>query len=290
VVGIVTTTVSNMEIQRWAAFSTTPDGGNPAGVVLDATGLGDDEMLGIAADLGYSETAFLFPGEHPGSERMRIRYFSPLAEVDFCGHATVATAVALATAGRPGAIVLDTNVGDIPVTTQRSEDGVEATLTGVEPAVAEIAADVRARLLETLRLTTDDLDPTLPVRAAFGGNWHPVVPVTADALVGLDQDHDALLALMIEQAWTTTVAVVHRVSDSEFLARNPFPPGGVREDPATGAAAAALGGYLRTIGAVRPPARVLVRQGEQIGRPGRLIVDIPATGGISVSGVAVPID
>jgi len=64
----------------------------------------------------------------------------------------------------------------------------------------------------------------------------------------------------------------------------------VREDPATGSAAAALGGYLRALGLVRPPARVTVRQGRHVGRPGVLTVDIPDGDlGIAVSGTAVPI-
>ena len=71
-------------VQRYVAFSDRPDGGNPAGVVLNAAGLSEDRMLAIAAELGYSETAFL-----SGTD---IRYFSPLAEVPFCGHATIATA------------------------------------------------------------------------------------------------------------------------------------------------------------------------------------------------------
>ena len=95
---------------------------------------------------------------------------------------------------------------------------------------------------------------------------------------------------MAEQGWRATVAVVARIGEGEFEARNPFPPGGVREDPATGSAAAALGGYLRALGLVDPPARVTVRQGRHVGRPGLLTVDIPAgDGGIAVSGRAVPI-
>jgi PhzF family phenazine biosynthesis protein len=76
-----------VDVLRYVAFSDRPDGGNPAGVVLDAAGLSDADMLSIAADVGYSETAFL-----DGDD---IRYFSPLAEVPFCGHATIATGVAL---------------------------------------------------------------------------------------------------------------------------------------------------------------------------------------------------
>ena len=75
-----------------------------------------------------------------------------------------------------------------------------------------------------------------------------------------------------------------------FRSRNPFPPGGVVEDPATGAAAAALGGYLRELGAVSVPATVTIDQGIELGRPSLLTVTIPAgDGGISVAGTAVPI-
>src|SRR4051794_20270428 len=93
------------EVLRYAAFTTSPDGGNPAGVVLDAAGLDDVAMQAIAADVGYSETAFLtgpavVPAgagrdeADPGARHVVVRYFSPLAEVPFCGHATIATAVA----------------------------------------------------------------------------------------------------------------------------------------------------------------------------------------------------
>ena len=79
------------EILRYAAFTDRPEGGNPAGVVLDASGLDDAAMQAIAADVGYSETAFVTAAD--GSDLV-VRYFSPLAEVPFCGHATIATGVA----------------------------------------------------------------------------------------------------------------------------------------------------------------------------------------------------
>jgi len=104
----------------------------------------------------------------------------------------------------------------------------------------------------------------------------------------LDHNQQELTTLMATHGWGATVAVVARTGDAEFEARNPFPPGGVREDPATGSAAAAFGGYLRALGLVDPPARVVVRQGRHVGRPGVLTVDIPAgDAGIAVSGLAV---
>ncbi|HET9465146.1 MAG TPA: PhzF family phenazine biosynthesis protein, partial [Gemmatimonadales bacterium] len=82
---------------------------------------------------------------------------------------------------------------------------------------------------------------------------------------------------------------IWRESVDVFHSRNPFPVGGVVEDPATGAAAAALGGYLRDTGLVKPPTTITIRQGEAMGRPSRLIVEIPGSGGILVTGTAVRI-
>ncbi len=91
----------------------------------------------------------------------------------------------------------------------------------------------------------------------------------------------------MERENLTTLQVVWRESADCFHARNPFPVGGVVEDPATGAAAAALGGYLRDAGLVRAPARISIRQGEAMGRPSLLAVEIPEHGGIIVTGTAV---
>lgn len=278
-----------MEVLHYTAFSSDPAGGNPAGVVLDATGASDAEMQRTAAGVGYSETAFLFPGAGP---RLPVRYFSPLAEVPFCGHATIATAVAHADRHGPGPLALDTRAGAVDVRTARAADGtLRATLTSVAPRTADLSpADLDA-LLVALGWAAADLDPALPPRVAFAGAWHPVLATASRArLAALDYDFAALAALMAARDWTT-VACVHRAGPGEFHARNPFPPGGVVEDPATGAAAAALGGYLRELGLVAPPSRIVVHQGVDMGRPSELTVDVPADpgSGIGVTGAAVPL-
>src|ERR687885_1298808 len=106
------------EILRYAAFTDVPEGGNPAGVVLDASALDDAEMQRIAAEVGYSETAFVTSAE---GDALEVRYFSPLAEVPFCGHATIATGVAIAERSGPGRLLLHTPAGEVPVDT--SVDG-----------------------------------------------------------------------------------------------------------------------------------------------------------------------
>ena len=277
-----------MEMLRYAAFTADPAGGNPAGVVLDAAGMDDAEMLAVAAEVGYSETAFLVPR---GGGRFAIRYFSPLAEVPFCGHATIATGVAWAERHGVGTMLLDTAAGEVRVETSAEDGLTTATLTSVPPDLADLEDEVAAQLLDALRWTADELDPALPLRVAYAGAWHPVVAArTRQRLGDLDYDYDALRDLMAEQEWTT-VQLVHRTGPTSFDVRNPFPPGGVVEDPATGASAAAFGGYLRALGLVDLPARLQLRQGDDLGRPSRLTVDVPAEAGtgISVSGSAVPL-
>ncbi|RKR92332.1 PhzF family phenazine biosynthesis protein [Micromonospora pisi] len=278
-----------MEILRYAAFSTDPSGGNPAGVVLDASGVDDVDMLRVAAEVGYSETAFLIP---VGDAEFDVRYFSPLAEVPFCGHATIATAAAYAQRHGAGRMRLNTRAGQVEVTTAVTPDGTTtATLTSVAPRTEPIGETELAELLTALGWRTADLDPALPPRVAYAGAWHPVIAAATRArLTDLDYDLPTLAALMARRDWTT-IDLVWRESTDVFHARNPFPPGGVVEDPATGAAAAAFGGYLRELGLVTVPALITIYQGVDLGRPSVLTVGIPAAPGtgIAVTGTAVPL-
>ena len=274
-------------VQRWAAFSDDPDGGNPAGVVLGADDLDEAGMQRIAADVGYAETAFVM-----GSGRERgIRYFSPVAEVPFCGHATVASAIALAGELGDAPFLFDTPVGRVDIETHTDAGVRTAAFTSVEPWVEELPDATLDALLALTGLTPGDLDPRHPPRLAFAGNRHPLL-VLADlgAFDSLRFDPGEARALMDAEGWPATIIVLYEHGTGRWEARNIFPVGVIAEDPATGAGAAATGGYLRATGAVTPPARVLIEQGRHVGRPGLLTVDIPESGGITVSGTAVPID
>lgn len=272
-------------ILRYSAFTTDPQGGNPAGVVLDARGLSDDAMQRIASDLGYSETAFLLPR---ADGELDVRYFSPLAEVSFCGHATIAAMVAYAREHGPGDVVLHTQAGRVRVTV---DETFAATLTSVAPRVDVLNAADLDRLLTILGWSRDELDTALAPAVAYAGAWHPVIAAASRArLADLHYDFDALSALMAARGWTT-VNLVWREDAHTLHARNPFPPGGVVEDPATGAAAAALGAYLATQGELPPTRRFRIFQGHDIGRPSLLQVEVPVDvdAGVRVSGTAVEI-
>ncbi len=273
-------------VLRLAAFDLAGTGGNPAGVVLDARGLDEPAMLRVAAGVGYSETAFLTPTGDP--RRFSVRYFSPYAEVPFCGHATVAAAGELAGRLGPGGFGFATPVGEVEIETAGAGGDVVVTFTSVPPDVRVPEPAVRAELLSLLGLSEADLDPALPLREAFAGNWHPIVAVADRARFdGFGFDPAAARALMDRRGWTGTITVVHRVAPDAFEARNLFPVGRITEDPATGSAAAALGGYLRALG--DPATRFEIHQGHHVGRPSRLLVEVPRAGGIRVSGTVARI-
>jgi PhzF family phenazine biosynthesis protein len=269
------------------AFSQSPEGGNPAGVWIGDEFPATDVMQRIAADVGFSETAFVAPAS--GRERT-VRYYSPEAEVSFCGHATIATGVVLGETEGDGTYQLATSVGYVSVSV-RTQDGIrEASLTSVEPKYATASEELIDEALSILGWEWTDLDDSIPPAKAYAGAWHLILAVEdQNRLSKLDYAFDDLKAMMLREG-LTTLQLVWRESPDVFHSRNPFPVGGVVEDPATGAAAAALGGYLRETQIVTSPCTILIRQGETMGRPSRITVKIPDTGGIIVTGAAVPIE
>lgn len=278
--------MSNANLYRYAAFTSDPDGGNPAGVWVGDQLPDTDTMQRIAAEVGYSETAFVAPAA--GLART-VRYFSPGMEVPFCGHATIATGVVLAAAGGEGLYTLDTRAGQIPVAVRQRQGRIEASLTSVEPRHEPAPDALLADILAALGWLAEELDPAIPPAKAFAGAWHLVVAARSSArLESLDYDFATLKAIM-EREGLVTLQLVWREDAAVFHSRNPFPVGGVVEDPATGAAAAALGGYLRDAEFIVAPATITIRQGEAMGRPSLLEVEIPEVGGIVVRGTAVPI-
>lgn len=280
-------------LQRLAAFTTSPEGGNPAGVWIGDSLPPPQGMQQIAAEVGYSETAFLAPAG--ADDEWIIRYYSPEMEVEFCGHATIASAVALADRSGDGpmplhtAVLLHTVVGEVPVIVETRDGLTSATLTTVEPQRRDVPDDVLDQALAALEWSRDALDPALAPDLAFAGAWHLVLGVAErQTLAELDYDFEALKTVMTDTG-LTTVQIVWRENDLVVHSRNPFPVGGVIEDPATGAAAAALAGSLRLRGLVDPPTDLTIHQGVDMGRPSVIHVHIPTTGGIEVTGTAVPI-
>lgn len=278
--------MTDFSLYRLSAFTTDPNGGNPAGVWIGDMLPTPEAMQRIAAEVGFSETAFVAP--QTGFERT-VRYYSPEVEVPFCGHATIATGIVLGELGGQGQYTLATTVGEVPVVVSSQNGQLQASLTSVEPTHTLARQVLVAETLSALGWQQDELDLSIPPARAYAGAWHLILAVAqAERLAHLDYDFEQLKGLMLRDG-LLTLQLIWRESPNVFHARNPFPVGGVVEDPATGAAAAALGGYLRDAQLISIPHQLVVRQGETMGRPSRLLVDIPASGGIVVSGTAVPL-
>jgi PhzF family phenazine biosynthesis protein len=257
-----------MDIQRIAAFAEGGRGGNPAGIVLADAALPVTEMARAAAEIGYSETAFA----HPEGAGWRVRYFSPESEVPFCGHATIALGAALGARHGAGRYALTLNHSGIAV---EAGDGI-ATLTSPPTRSRPATEAERAEAMALFGLTGAELDPALPPARIHAGADHVVLALRDRArLAAMAYDLDAGREVMRRHG-LVTVMLVHMAAD-HVAARNAFASGGVLEDPATGAAAAAFAGYLRDLGRTGD-GRLTIRQGEDMGVPSRIEVvmdDVP---------------
>jgi PhzF family phenazine biosynthesis protein len=276
--------MNSYTLQKLAAFTSNPQGGNPAGVWIGEALPEPSEMQRIAAEVGFSETAFVAPTT--GSKRT-VRYYSPEAEVPFCGHATIATGVFLGKQAGSGLYQFETTIGTIPVKVSEHNGEIKAALTSVEPEFELASKTLLIKSLSALDWNLDDLDPNIPPARAFGGNWHLVLAVKSkQRLDNLSYNFEALKKIMLDDD-LTTLQLIWRENDELIHSRNPFPVGGVIEDSATGAAAVALGGYLREAQIITAPKNIHIFQGEIMGRPSKLHLWIPKAGGITVSGTAV---
>jgi PhzF family phenazine biosynthesis protein len=270
-----------MTVLRLAAFSQNGLGGNPAGVAFYDSMPSAEEMMAIAKEVGYSETAFLVKQ----NDGWRVRYFAPELEVPFCGHATIALGAALGERFGEGTYKLILNNSEISVSAKKSGSGISATLQSPETWSKDAPQEYVNRILAAFNLTKDQLDAHFPVRIAGAGATHLIIFVKdRQTLADMKYPFEEVRALMAEQN-LVTISLLWQESDSVIHSRNPFAAGGVYEDPATGAAAAALAGYLRDIN-WQGAKTFTILQGEDMGVPSRLNVSFTSKTGerISVSG------
>jgi trans-2,3-dihydro-3-hydroxyanthranilate isomerase len=259
-------------------------GGNPLAVILDARGLTSAQMLQVTREFNYSESTFVLPAETPDTTK-RVRIFTPGGEVPFAGHPTVGTAIAMVFAGDVPSdsdsvrVVLGENVGPVPVIV-RMTDGVP---TWAQLAVAMMPEEQppmdRTAVAALLGLTLADLmanDAYAPTVTSCGLPFLLVPLATRDAVSRARID-DAVFGRTLRGTDSAMVMVFAMVSDVpgvDVHCRVFCPDDGVPEDPATGSANAALGGYL----AARTPRtgtlRWVSQQGIEMGRPSRLEIEV----------------
>jgi PhzF family phenazine biosynthesis protein len=243
----------------------------------------DADMQRIAAEVGFSETVFAAPI----ATGWRVRYFSPETEVPFCGHATIALGAALALQQGDGMFALTLNQACIAVEGQRQGSLISAALQSPPTRSAAAPADLMTAALALFGYHPDDLDPRLPPALIHAGADHLLLALNSRAaLANMHYDLAAGRRLM-QDVGLVTIVLAYAESPQRFHTRNPFASGGVYEDSATGAATAALAGYLRDM--AWPHGGVIdVVQGEDMGMRSCLRAEIPPEPGssIRVSGTA----
>ncbi|MBO6919614.1 MAG: PhzF family phenazine biosynthesis protein [Rhizobiaceae bacterium] len=233
-----------MDVRRIAAFSDGRSGGNPAGVVISDEMPDPIKMQKLAAEIGYSETVFSFKN---AKGKWRTRYFSPETEVPFCGHATIALGAALAEIHGEGRFELVLNHADISVDGYSARGQFSASLYSPPTKSKELTNTQISPILDLFGLSRSQLDSRiLPARIHAGADHfvlclrdrHDLKRMTYDLGEGRE---------FMRKNDIITIMLVHIKEDQLFDVRNAFASGGVLEDPATGAAAAAFSGYLRDI-------------------------------------------
>ena len=298
-----------LDFRTLDVFTEETFGGNPLGVFPDAAHLPAELMQKVAREMNLAETVFLGPPETPeGTARVRI--FTPEVEVPFAGHPTVGAAIYLAGTRpvRRGAgvrrtgdghadLVLEENVGMVPASVEyRSGRPVFAQFTTAVLPERRESPHSPERLAAMVGLEADDLGgdhprPLTPAMMSCGLPFH-VIPVRTVAALGRAVLDIALWREMLTDTWAHHVYLVCPLFGGDVRVRMFAPGSGVPEDPATGSAAAVLGGYLG--GASRQLNGTLkwqVAQGEEVGRPSLIEVECDRAGGattaIRVGGGAV---
>ena len=265
-------------VLHYDAFSAKPGMGNPAGVVLDASAWSDGTLQAIARAVGFNETAFVLPSQKAD---LRLRYFTPGHEVDLCGHATIGSFVALHQHGLltgaafPRRLTMETGAGLLPVTVEIGDVGPVVVMTQAPARFVPFEGD-RVGLARVLGLEPGDLDPDLPVLYGSTGLWTLVVPVRGlHAMRRMKPLTAEFPSVLLEMPGASIHPFcLETIDASAHLHARHFssPRSGTVEDPVTGTASGVLGAYRLEF--IRAPAKspLIVEQGQEIGRDGRVLV------------------
>ena len=280
------------------AFTTERFAGNPAGVVPNADGLGDDQMQAIARELNNSETAFVCEPQHEGHD-VWVRFFTPRTEVPSCGHATIAAHYvrAIEHALPTCTIVQKIGAGILPVEVVRNDTDYHVVMTQAEPEFQEpLSGRQRDRIVRALGLDVEDVRGDCPVQIVSTGHSKVMIGIrTLDKLHSLQPDLSKLAEISRGIGCNGYYVFVLTPTDEYLAHGRMFAPAiGIAEDPVTGNANGPLGAYLVRHRLASPAGGALefrARQGEAMGRPGVVEVSVGVVDGspktVRVAGQAV---
>jgi trans-2,3-dihydro-3-hydroxyanthranilate isomerase len=262
-----------LAMTQWDVFSSRALEGNSLAVFSDGTGLNDDEMQAIAKEMNLSETTFIFPREKAVEKErgVRVRIYTVAEELPFAGHPTLGTAFALRGESGANEIVLELNVGKVPVRFEDSDGRPTfAEMTQIDPVFG--VPHEREAVAGATGLSLDDFDPSLPIQTVSTGVPFTVTPLKSlQTIQNLRVDlHRA--AAYLEKTGGKFFYFVSRESvdpEARLHARMLFYNS---EDPATGSAAGCAASWMVAHGVAKSDERVLIEQGLEMRRPSRIFV------------------
>ena len=260
---------------RWVdAFTETPFQGNRLCVVPETPdGFSTGQMKMLALETNFSETTFVIESR-PDGYRMRI--FTPDAELPFAGHPTIGTAYTLASEGRTSPETVQTTaLGDIPVEVDLRSGFV--WMTQRPPMFGPEFYD-RSVVAEAAGLEPDDLHPDLPMQVISTGLGPLIVPIRDEETLRRAERYEPTCRCATIASGGECLYLFAIRSDGDVIARMFDASLGVGEDPATGSAAGPLGVYLASRGLAGMPGAAVIAQGELVGRPSFLHLDIRPDG------------
>jgi trans-2,3-dihydro-3-hydroxyanthranilate isomerase len=262
-----------LAMTQWDVFSSRPLEGNSLAVFSDGRGLTDGEMQAIAQEMNLSETTFILPRDaaSESEQGVRVRIFTVQEELPFAGHPTLGTAFALR--GQSGAdkVVLELNVGKVPVHFEdQAGQPAFGEMTQLDPTFG--MQHDREAVAQATGLRTQDFDDSLPIQTVSTGVPFTVTPLKSLAVArDLRIDLTGAAEYLAKTAGKFFYFVTRETVDPEarLHARMRFYNG---EDPATGSAAGCSAAWMVAHGVAKPDERVLIEQGVEMKRPSRIFV------------------
>jgi trans-2,3-dihydro-3-hydroxyanthranilate isomerase len=289
--------VRRIKVKQVDAFTTVPFGGNPAAVVIDAEGLTEEEMQRIAQEMNLSEMAFVTSSERAD---FRVRFFTPIQEIDLAGHPTIATFHALVEEGLIAAhdglvtVTQELNVGVLSVEIE-IEAGVAKRVIMTQQKPLFASAYAASSWAEALGIDIAEILEGYPLQIVSTGTPQLMIPVKSLTTLRLLRPDFEAMAALTEQGDFSSVHVFTLETFSEEAdvhARHFAPSAGVREDPVSGSASGGMAAYLVYYGLV-DKSSLVAEQGHLIGRPGLVYIDLEKEGDeittVKVGGSAVTV-
>ena len=287
-------------VKQVDAFTETPLTGNPAGVVLTAEGLSDQQMQTIAREMALPETAFILPPTTPAAN-LRIRWFSPQVEVALCGHATVASFHALAEEGMHGMkhvgtynFKLETKSGILPLTVEKASSGTDVFFGLPVPEFTR-AGQYKLDIMRILNVPLEEFENRIPIVVTD----YLFVPIRRlHTIFAMKPNFFAMSQFLSNKGITGLCAFTTETVDRGSSVHSRFfaPTVGINEDPVTGSANGPLGVYLFERGELEATGETLTivgEQGDAIGRKGRVTIRLSVEGtqvtSVQIGGRAVTV-